>query len=308
MNDTETKEEVAAPKVERQKIPATIQIQSDKIDEVAAYFSAMRTNQMYNTQIPFVIVPNTMKALDLEKMMPIPSRIKASEIFIDHPSFIAYVNRYKPTMQPQIFVQKTDNGLKAKCVFDYHNPGKEVNTTETTGSEQIPVPQWGDHKAYLNLEYSQDYKTLRENSEDWKSQEDFALFVEDNLHLFQTPDGAEMLEMAQDLRGAKNATWRASRRLNNGQSAIEYDENLSAASKSQGVDLIVPNTLVLRCPLFEGFEPETFTAAFRWRLKDGHVFFSYRLMTKLQERVAQDLVLRAIKAETGLDHYLVNQI
>lgn len=280
---------------------AAVNLQIDKIDEIASYLSAIRGSDIYDTNAPFVVVPEGMKVLDLESLMPRPRRIRHAITFIDVDSFTRYFQDFRVGYLPRLFGYIGANGLNIVGVIDYDVPAV-VNADQegkVTGAN-APIPAWNSHIAHLELAYHRDYATLKSMDGRMLTQQDFALFVEENLHLFQTPDSATMLEIAQELKGARNVSWKAGKRLSNGQVSLEYNESTTATTV-RGHELEVPEYLVLTCPVYEGFPAHELRAAFRWHLSDdGKVSLGYRLLTKLVEREAEEEVKHAVIDVTQL--------
>lgn len=240
---------------------------------------------------PYIIVPEGIKSLNLEENMPAPVRVRKKVKFTDTQSFVGYFNAFKDGYKPQLFTAGNGTGMQILCVFDYDEP---------QGS-----PRWNQHQATLTLAYHPDYASLKKAENSWFSQGDFALFVEENLHLFTSPDAATMLELAQELKGHRNVGWQSGRRLSNGQTKLEYTEELSGKSSRGDVD--VPEYLLMKTPIFDGYSEQEIRAAFRWRLDDGgKIFFSYRLLTKVAERKAVDEVKAQVTAQTALPLYAVS--
>ncbi len=278
----------------------SVSVRASSLDEAAAYLSAMRAPNVFDTRAPFIVVPNSLKVINVEEHMPIPARIRKNIMFSETASFIEYFKLFKDSYKPRIFSNISNNGITFKCVFDYDGEGITVE-----GGTSAPRPQWNDHIANLMLTYHRDYAVLRHNSDKWFAQEDFALFIEENMHLFKSPDAATMLELAQELKGYRNVGWKSGKRLANGKVTLEFIEEIDA--KTTKGDIQVPESLVLTSPIFDGFAVQTINAAFRYRLDgSGGILFSYRLLTKLAERAAEEEVVKSIKEATGHTIYAVS--
>ncbi len=299
-------EEVKAPETKAPAQPvqrqSNVVISVDKIDEAAAWMAQARAPERYNPQIPFAVVHNSMVALDLEKHMPHPARIREKHTFTDVDSFVRYFNEFKVSHKPQVFASVDNTGLKITSIIDYHEAGEvDKEPAPDAGVQQgfmLPLPRWGSHVAALELKFHPDYAALRANSGKWMEQREFALFVEERLHLFVTPVGAEMLELAQELRGARSAKWIRGKRLENNATQLQYTEDVQAATAS---GLNVPNNLVLITPLYEGLETKQINAAFSYDITDEReLMLQYRLLTTLEERVAQDEVKAKVETGTGM--------
>lgn len=250
----------------------------------------------FSKEKPFVIAPQNHQIIDLEKYLPAPVAIKRAPVFLETDDFINYIAEFRHGHNPRLFYVQDDTGFAAKCVIDYD---------PATGIEPA-TPSWGTHRPQLNLAWDMDYAAWRSKSGVWFEQDEFALFVEENLHVIQQPSGAEMLELAQELRGSKNASWEAGQRLNNGQRALKYVEEISATSRSG--DIIIPDELTLMMPIYRGEQVQQIRAAFSWRLQGTAIRFSYRLMSKVLERKAQDKMRARLQEQLQLTPYLVKSL
>lgn len=299
MNDTPTNE----PTSPIEKIAATAKPQptqvvltTDKIDEIAAYISSARMPESYSMDAPFHVVPKCMGVIDVERFMPAPSKVRKSIDFTDQQSFLQYFTEFSQGCSPQLFTLTDKSGLKILCVFDFDQAGKHPNGGT--------MPQWGMHVAQLSMKYHPDYAELRAIADKWFYQLEFSSWLEENLHIFVKPAGAEMLEMAQHLKGMRKVNFQSGTRLSNGEIAIEYVEEVKAVSHKG--ELIIPEYLEINTPLFEGYEAKNIKAAFHWRISDdkgeqdgNSVKFMVSLLTKLDERKAQEDVKLSISEATG---------
>lgn len=278
---------------------------SAELTEIATWLSNIRAPGVFDTRMPFLISPESLKVINLEEHMPVPSRIRKNLRFTDTTSFVDYFNLFKNGYKPRLFTKKEATGLSILCVFDYDGPSTEVKKEDGTSFFPAPQPQWGDHIANLNLQYAPDYQELLNGNNKWMSQQEFALFVEENTHLFTQPDGATMLELAQELKGNRNASWKSGKRLSNGQTSLEYIETIDARSRRGNVD--VPEYILVTTPIFDGYEAKECKLAFRWRMTDeGRVEFGYRLLTKLVERDSVEQVKKGLADLCGMPIYSVS--
>lgn len=269
------------------------------INELADKLSVVRDPANFSAERPFIALPQgyQVHSLDsyaryLDPRADSPRKVVKRIRFTEVESFLDYFTKFKMGHYPVIFSQVSDVGLEVMCVFDYDLPG-------SVAADGITFPAWNDNRAHLQLAYSRDYKQLRSNSDKWFGQEEFALFVEENTHLFTNPDGATMLELAQSLKGARNVSWQSGKNLHNSTVQIEYIETIDAHT-TRG-QIVVPQYLELAMPMYEGFKELAIRAAFRWKLNaDKKVEFAYRLLTKVAEREAEDEVKEAISKGTGL--------
>lgn len=279
-----------------------IQILNSCLEKIATIADASKIT----ADKPFVIVPTGMDCLNVEDHLPAPSRVRKKIKFIDTKGFVDYFDLFKHDYKPRLFTMGSSAGMSILCVFDYDQPSF-IGTAAAgmIGGSGGLSPKWNQHQATLALAYHPDYATLKAAENNWFKQDDFALFVEENLHLFVTPDSATMLELAQELKGHRNVGWQSGKRISSGATKLEFIEQVEA--KSTRGDVEVPEYLLMKTPIFDGYSEQEIKAAFRWRLDDnGRVFFSYRLLTKVAERKAVDEVKTEVSKATNLPLYAVS--
>ncbi len=271
------------------------------INKVAAGVVATNAEDKFNPERPFAIVPQGYTVADLSAYVEAhderaerPRRISKRMRFVDVTSFLTYFQKFRHGHQPQLFNKISGDGLHIMAVLDYDEAAVDNGLAIRTTSN------WGDNVAYLKLAYSRDYKQLRDNADKWFKQDEFALFVEENVHLFYQPDGASMMEIAQHLKGKQNVEWESGKRLSNSSTQFQYIETLDATSV-RGQPLEVPDYLILRLPMYEGFSEQEIKLAFRWRIgSDKTIGFAYRMLTKLAERKAEEEVKQRVEGTTEL--------
>ena len=276
------------------------------INKVSGNVVASNADEKFNPEKPFAIVPEGYEVQDLsafaahyDARQERPRRIEKRMRFVDVTSFLQYVQQFRVGHNPQLFNKLTGAGLHLMCVFDYDKsaPANEAKADDAGAT----IPSWGSNVAYLNLAYSRDYKQLRESADKWFKQDEFALFVEENLHLFIQPNGATMFELAQHLKGKRNVEWESGKRLNNSATSLSYLETIDATTV-RGEPLEVPDYLLLKLPMYEGFSEQEVKLAFRWRLnQEKEINFSYRLLTKVAERQAETEVKQRVEGTTELN-------
>lgn len=243
---------------------------------------ASRVSMVENLgKTPIVVAPEDYRLNSMETYLDQPTRTRRKVVFVERHSFIDYCNVFRKD-NSVTFCKRDGSGMSFMTVFDYDTPG---------------VPSWASHDAKLELAFHPDYMLLKEKSDKWFDQEEFALFIEGNTHLFMNPTGADMLELAQELKGVKTCDFVSGKRLSNGRINLEYIEKVEARGVRHGLE--VPESLELIVPIFDGQNPMPVKAAFRWRTSEGKVAFAYRLLSVLEERAAFEGVRMEIEAAFG---------
>ncbi len=107
------------------------------------------------------------------------------------------------------------------------------------------------------------------------SQEDFAIFLEDNIADIAEPSGESLLSIALTLQAKTEANFSSSRRLDNGQVQFTYTENIDARA---GTGLIeIPREFAIGVRLFKNGEGYKIKARLKYRLASGQIKFWYEL-------------------------------
>lgn len=263
------------------------------VDNLATKIAAIN-EAPFDKNKPFIALPEGYNVHNLNQYLTIldsradkPNTVQKEIRFNHVDSFLVYFNQFRAGHKPQLFTKTDDTGVQIMAIMDYDE-----------SSELGTEAKWGDNKLYLALSFSRDYKAFRDKNNTWFTQEDFALFVEEYLHLFIKPEGAAMLEIAQHLKGTKNVQWQSGKSLRNGATQLEYIETVEAQNIRQSTE--VPEYVELKMPMYEGFGLQDVKAALRWKLENKEIKFSFRLLTKQAEEKAENEVKESVKEGTGL--------
>lgn len=144
-----------------------------------------------------------------------------------------------------------------------------------SGAEEHEA-RYGDHRLVLGLRKTQAWNEWIAQDGKSMSQEHFALFLEDHLPDLQEPAAAEMLEIAQSIRGTTKAEFASGTRLQSGQRTFQYTEEVKAtAGKGQ---IAIPETFKLGLVPFEGANGYNLTARLRFSIgRDSGLTLGYKL-------------------------------
>lgn len=159
---------------------------------------------------------------------------------------------------------------------------------------------WRQHVVTLRLPASTDWREWRETDRTMIPQSQFAEFIEDHLHTFVTPAGADMMEIAQSIQASTSGVFKSSQRLKSGETAIFYVEEHTASAGRKG-ELSIPDRFTVRMPVFEGGELVEVSARLRYRIAGGQLTLGYRLDRPSEvQGAAFDDVLSEIRSASGL--------
>jgi uncharacterized protein YfdQ (DUF2303 family) len=145
-------------------------------------------------------------------------------------------------------------------------------------TEEADGARWGTHRLGLSLRKTDAWNEWNRLDGEYLAQEQFAEFLEDHLGDLQEPSAADMMEIAQSVRGATKAEFSSGTRLQSGQRTFQYTETVNAAAGAKG-QLTVPETFTIGLLPFEGLtEGYKLTARLRYRIgRDSGLTLGYKL-------------------------------
>ena len=154
-----------------------------------------------------------------------PLRKTGAVTLTQHDSFTAYLAKHAlPDTEMWADIDKD----RVVAVINAHG-GSADRTIRDEG-----LAGWGDHRATLQLVTTQDWRDWTGNSGKLLLQTDFAEFVEQHLPNILRPSAADMLELAQTIKGHTKVSFESSKRVKSGETAIEWREDTTAAVQQWG--------------------------------------------------------------------------
>ena len=237
--------------------------------------------------LPVLVTPEGHEVdFDLDKKLDqyreAPKQISAHIQLHTAQSFIDYVNDFCDA-NSAIFVD--EENAKFVAVLDYHK-----NTTD---------PRHGNHTATFTCKKTDEWSVWMKHDGDKMSQEEFALFIEDNADEITAPNSAEMLEIALTIKANTTCEFRQSQRLDNGQIQLTYYEVIDGRAGASG-QLEIPQEIQIAMQPFQGSPTYTRKARFRYRINSGKLAMWYDLIRpkKCIEEAIKD-TLAQIKNPNG---------
>lgn len=210
---------------------------------------------------------HTIDQFDLSPYLPNPRRAAGAVSMADEASFAAYVNKY----------------ASASSIIYAHDDGSMVAVLDDHTAE---APGWRGHRATLSRALLRPFREWQAIESRPMGQYDFANFLEDHLSEIAAPDGATLLETAQNFKAHRTLRFRSENRLRNGQAAIVAEEQLEGGAEGTGgeVQLTLPAALTALLKPYTDAEPFPVDARIRWGLRERAVTFTLRF-PELQERL-----------------------
>lgn len=230
---------------------------------------------------PFMLSTANMKVEDLEKFLPAPHRVRQSMAAQSVSSMVDYLNHRK-TDDTVIFADTT--GRKVLAVIDYHSKSND--------------PSWATHKVTYTPELSREFKAWQAQNNKGMTQEVFADWLEERTEDIVEPAGGRILEIANKLQIVKQVVFGQSQKLASGEFQITYNE------ENQKGTIEIPEKIKVGIPVFHRGLAYTIDARLRYRLNNGAVTFTYKLVEP--EHLLEtcfDKVVMEIAEKTNLTVY-----
>ena len=142
-----------------------------------------------------------------------------------------------------------------------------VHDDETAG--------WRDYRAVFKAELSREFETWLRHNKKLMEQEEFAIFLEDNIADVVEPSGETLLQVALTLQAKTEVNFSSHRRLDNGQVQFAYSETIDA--RATGGSIEIPREFAIGARLFKNGEGYKVRARLKYRLGAGKVKFWYEL-------------------------------
>lgn len=236
-----------------------------------------------------LLTPEGFKHQDIteqvEKANPHPNRPRGSATLNDIDSFNKYVSMH---------------GIAGSTVI-YADPDTRALVAVLNDHQEVSMPHqsagWRDFRATYTAALSREFDAWLRNNKQPKEQEEFAVFVEDNIADVMEPSGDVLLQIALTLQAKTEANFNTSRRLDNGQVQITYTENIDARAAAGSIE--IPREFTIGCRLFKNGDGYKIRARLKYRLGHGKVKFWYEL--DRPENAIEDAFKECVKKanETG---------
>ena len=233
---------------------------------------------------PFSLVPDGMKLQTLERLdeRPRPEHIKASPSFDDAASLVAYFNRFKDA-DSTLFADLDSSTIVG--VLDHH----QDNENESGGA------RYHDHVATFKAKHSPEWLAWVGMSGKRVSQEQFAIFIEDNAPDVQSPGAASLAQMALNLEASGSSEFKSHKRLEDGSVHFHFAQEVNGTSN--GVP--VPKEFKILIRPYVGSEAVAMTAKFRFNKDGGRLTMGVDLqLIEQTKRAAFDSIVEKVANDT----------
>ena len=236
-----------------------------------------------------LLVPDGFTVKDVTDPLRLPSRIKQKVIVDTRASLVSYANRFQD--HRSVIIADYDAGT-ISAHLDFHGD-----------NEHELAAQHNAHTATLKLRDSEEYARWNEMEGGMHSQEEFAMFIEENVADVSDPDHSDLIEICRELEASQGVRFKSGTRLDNGDRAFTYETETHVKS-----EISVPQEIRLQIPLYFGEEPTEIRAKFRFRpTTTGLVLgFIWHRVEYMRQAKFQEMATLAAD-ETGLPVFFGRQ-
>lgn len=211
-----------------------------------------------------LVLPPEYKHVDLtalvEKAGAAPYRKQGYVHLGDVRSFIAFVREQAHPTSCYIFADPDSRTLTAVL--------NDNSATDTLAG-------WRDFRAIYKAELSREFEGWMKGNKKMMEQEDFAIFLEDNIADIVEPSGEVMMSVALTLEAKTEVAFSSAKRLDNGQVQLAYTENIDARAGAGALE--IPREFAIGVRLFKNGDGYKVRARLKYRLASGKVKFWYEL-------------------------------
>ncbi len=240
--------------------------------------------------VPFVKLLNADGSEKLEflrERFDAPARVSGTYTLDDVPSFLAYWARYA---DPESVCYASMEPAQFVAVIDHHT---------TTKNE----PKFEEHRALHTLRFSKEWaEWTGRHGKQFDSNEQFALWLENQVPDIASPTGADMLAIALNFKVTSNAAFNNAPNLANGKVEFSYTNNVEGSAQVRGDKVSIPEVFTIEIPVFAGIDAPKYPmeARFRYRLGSGHLKLWFELVRphKVIEAAFRD-VLKQVQDKIG---------
>jgi uncharacterized protein YfdQ (DUF2303 family) len=222
-------------------------------------------NQVLQRLVFSVPANQKIEALDLEKFLPNPGRIRSKVMVHDLDSLLDYTQRYVDartlvwvSLDPRTFA------LSFTVQLDDHSADE---------------PSWRTHSCAYTPRMSEEWNRWMGHNAKGMEQVEFATFLEDNLQDVTPgesgPSGTDMLKMALEFEARQDQRIKSHVRLQSGAIQLEYVAKDDDATVNR---MQVFDRFAIGIPVFRGGAAWKVDARLRYRVREGKATFWYELI------------------------------
>jgi len=211
--------------------------------------------------------------LSLEQFADKPYRVKEERQFVDVVSFTGYLSAM---------------GYGTTALF---GSLKQANVLAILDYREKADPSWHSDRATLVMARTPEWEAFRAVNGRPQAQADFALFLERWAYVVESPDPANLAEIARNLEGATTGKFSAKINHQNGSFKLGYEEDTVLSS------VFVPEKMTIKVAPFFASPPLEIVVPIRIRVREGVV--SFMLDIPNLERIEMDALISVFSDVTA---------
>jgi uncharacterized protein YfdQ (DUF2303 family) len=232
----------------------------------------------------YLVVPDDHVSMDVTPAHKLevlkPKSIKQHVTLQNANALIDYLNRFKSA---DSLLLADVSASRIMAAIDYHGASS---------------PALLEHRAVLDLPYSEEWKVWNAINGALKPQLEFARFVEENAPDIRHPDPASLLEAVRDLQARRSVNFIQAVRTSSDNENFEFTDTTEARSKG-GLEL--PTRFMLSIPVYFGDAPVEVPAFLRWKVDEGKLQLGVKLHRAEHIRQAAfQLIVTQATEDTGV--------
>lgn len=236
----------------------------------------------------YAALPEDHRLTELVNTLRLPPYPAQRLQFDNCASLVTYANRFRDARS--IIIADYDK-LEITAHLDWH----PHNQHEDFGLSGAQI-----HTATLKLRPSEEFARWNAVAGKLMEQADFARFLEENSTDVAYPEAATMIEISRDFEATVGQTYKSAARLDNGDRRMVFETETRAKN-----EVVIPQKFTLNIPIYNGEEPDTLTALFRWRAQGGGVALGFEWHRVEYQRQAHfEQIAASAAEETGLPYMM----
>lgn len=241
---------------------------------------------------PFVLVPGLdgemkMELLSPEHEAPVPDHIRQKVTLVELESFTGYVKQYKGA-STKIFGTTDTAGAHFTAAMDYHESGKEGNAGRLA------------HLVDYAPRYSDEFAAWLAINGKGLTQEQFLDHLRKWGYVVTSHTDADLIELVSSLEFSTQGQFASKIERTRGGRKLIWNEDVEGTGQVQGKQVVVPDAIKLKCPVFLGGKEYEISSDLLYRVSAGKLTIASEL--KQQQRVIRDAVNDLVSdVEAGTD-------
>jgi uncharacterized protein YfdQ (DUF2303 family) len=218
----------------------------------------------------FVVLPAGAELKPLDRPAS-PFRRKGIVALDSADSFIEYFHRHKIDLSTNIYGRLEPARFTA--LFNDHRLDDNEQRRSIAG--------WRDFGCAYAPKFSREYNVwYSQNAKKFEGNEEFAIWLEDNLCDVVSPTSGHLLELALNFRVNSNAAFSNPVNLTDGSTEFQFTHVVENQSAGRSGKLAIPSEISIAIPVFEGRDASVyqFDARFRYRVSGNRLSIWYELI------------------------------